>query len=256
MLQAHSFLWHYLWLAPHVLQLGLAWLLWRRGFVRIFPLFLAFLLFGAAKEFTLYTMDVRPSVSGETFWRTDCVSLIVEGVIRFALIGELSRRLLEPWTALAKLSGRLITGAGAALVLLATVAAAYAPIDNPQYAIISRAHILEQTFYIVQSGLILSLFLFSSYFRVTWDHRAFGIALGLGIVACEHLATWAVMANGLLPDRRYLLDFLNMATYHGCVLLWFYYLLAPQKVVTTSAVPSPENSLELWNRELERLLQR
>jgi hypothetical protein len=62
------------------------------------------------------------------------------------------------------------------------------------------------------------------------------------------------MANGGLPQSRYLLDFLNMATYHVCVLIWFYYFLVPQKIATTSAVALPENSLDIWNRELERLL--
>jgi len=46
-----------------------------------------------------------------------------------------------------------------------------------------------------------------------------------------------------------------MGTYHACVLMWFYYLLVPEKVVTKSAVPLPENNLAVWNRELERLLQ-
>ena len=90
---------------------------------------------------------------------------------------------------------------------------------------------------------------------LTWGQPTFGIALGRGISSSVHLATWAVMANGGLPHSRYLLDFLNMATYQVCVLLWFYFLLVPQKSATTSAVSLPENHLDIWNRELERLLQ-
>jgi hypothetical protein len=255
MLQAHSILWHYLWLGPHFLQLVLAVFLCRRGLHRLFPIFLAYAIFEAIEEFTLYALDVLPSVSGPTFWRAFCVGLVLEGLIKFALIGELALHLLRPWPAVAKLGNQLVSGSGAILVLLATLAAAYAPIDNPANAIISRAHILEQTLYIVLSGLVLALFLFAAYFRLSWNNFAFGIALGLGIVSCEHLSTWAVMANGGLSDKRYLLDFLNMATYHVCVLVWFYYLLAPQKVTTRSAVPLPEHDLEIWNRELERLLQ-
>jgi hypothetical protein len=135
------------------------------------------------------------------------------------------------------------------------LAAAYAPIEYSQNPVASRAHILEQTLYIIQCGLVLFLFLFASYFRLSWRQRSFGILLGFGIVSSEHLGTWAVMANGLLTDKRYLLDFLNMATYHLCVLIWFYYLFAPEKASTTSAVSLPEHNLEVWNRELERLLQ-
>jgi hypothetical protein len=254
MLQAHSFLWHDLWLAPHVLQVALAILIWRRRLHKLFPVFLAYTIFEAIEEFTLYGMDVLPSVRAETFWQAFWVGLIIEGLIRFALIGELFSHLLRRWPTLGKLGSQLIRGTGAVLVLLAALAAAYAPIDNPQYSFISRAHILQQTLYIVECGLVLFLFLFAAHFKLIWNHRAFGIALGLGILSCEHMGAWAVMASGALMDKRHLLDLMNMATYHLCVLIWFYYFIIPQRNVTTSVVPVPEHNLAVWNRELERLL--
>ena len=69
------------------------------------------------------------------------------------------------------------------------------------------------------------------------------------------VATWAIMANGGASNSaRNDLDFLNMATYHFCVLIWFYYLLVPGKVTAKSPVPLPENNLDVWNGELERLV--
>src|SRR5437879_8883313 len=115
MLRAHSFLWHYLWLAPHVLQLALAVLIWRRGLYKSFPVFLAYLIFEAVEEFTLYGMDVIPSVSATAWWSVFSAGLIVEGLIRFALIGELATHLLRPWPALATTGNRLMRGAGAVL---------------------------------------------------------------------------------------------------------------------------------------------
>jgi len=32
-------------------------------------------------------------------------------------------------------------------------------------------------------------------------------------------------------------------------------LLVPHKIIAKSAVPLPEHDLDIWNRELERLLQ-
>ncbi|HVI07114.1 MAG TPA: hypothetical protein VND65_02345 [Candidatus Binatia bacterium] len=254
MLQAHSFLWHYLWLAPHILQVGLAIFIWRRGLHRVFPVFFSYLIFEAAEEFTLYALDLSPSVSGETFWRVFFVGLVVEGLLKIAVIGELFAKLLKPWPAIAKIGGRLITGMGAALVLVATIAAALVSPDNT-HVLISGSHILQQTFYIVESGLLIFLFGFVAYFKLNWTQQTFGVALGIGLLCCEHLATWAVMASGAMLDQRHLLDLLNMATYHLCVLIWFYYLLLPQKAATKSAVLPAENNLEIWNRELERLLQ-
>ncbi len=254
MLQAHSLLWHYLWLAPHILQLALAVWMWRRGLHRLFPVFLTYTLFEAVEEFTLYGLDVLPWVRAETFWKAFWVGLIVEGLLKFALTGELFLHLLRPWPAVAKLGNRLITCAGAVLVLVAGLTAGFTVPANP-YWLISGAHALQQSMYVVESGLILFIFLFAAYFKLAWNKNTFGIALGLGILSCEHLATWATIASGILADKSYLLDFANMATYHVCVLIWFYYLVVPPKAAIKSAVPLPENNLDVWNRELERLLQ-
>ena len=255
MLQAHSLLWHYLWVAPNIFFLVLVTLLWRRKLHKQFPVFFAFAVLGSVEQLTLYAADVIPSVSGETFWRVFWAGLLLESVLKFALVGEIFAHVFGAYPAVAKIGKLTMRGVGVTLVFAATVAAAYAPIDNPNYTIISRAHILEQTIFMIECGLLLFIFLFAGYFRLAWSNWDFGIALGLSISACVHLATWAVMANGGLPERRHLLAFLNMASYHACVLIWFYYLLVPQKIAVKPAVPLPENNLELWNRELERLLQ-
>jgi len=255
MLQPHSLLWHYLWIGPQVLQAALVVFLWRSGLHRTYPVFLTYLAFGATEGFILYGMDVLPWVSAQMFWEAFCVGAVIEGIIKFCVVGELFFQLLRSRPTLAKVGSRLISGAGASLILLAVAVAAYTPIVHRQAVLMSRAHILLQSSYVIDCGLALFLFLFAAHFKLVWDHRAFGIAVGLGIVWCEHMAGWALSANGVLHDKSYLLDFLNMATFHVCVLIWFYFLLVPHKVTTTSAVSLPENNLDIWNRELERLLQ-
>jgi len=141
------------------------------------------------------------------------------------------------------------------MILVAAVTAGFAHGDSP-WRLISGFHLVEQTVFVIECGLIVFLFFFAAYFRLSWDRFSFGILLGLGISACQHLAAWAVIANASPSEHsRTLFDFLDMATYHLCVLIWFYYLLVPRKAATKSAVPLPENNLDLWNRELERLLQ-
>ncbi len=255
MLQAHSPLWHYLWIGPNILLLGVALVCWRTDLRKKFPVFVIYAFTVAIEQLVIYTADVSPFVSGKQFWRIFWAGLLVESLVKFALIGEIFSCVFSKYAALAGLGKKIIRGVGIALVLVATIAAAFAPIDNPHYAVISRAHILQQTMYMVECGLLIAIFLFASHFRLNWEHMIFGIALGLSVSACVHLADWAVTSSGALLEKRHLLDFLNMATYHLCVLIWFYYLLLPQKIATTSAAPLPENNLELWNRELERLLQ-
>ncbi len=257
MLLSHSLLWHYFWLGPHVLQAGVVVFFWRRRLYRLLPVFFAYLIFEAIEEFTLYAMDVLPSISLRAWWLAFCAGLIIEGALKIGTLIELFSVLLRSRPAVAVAGKRLMTLAAVVLIFVAVAAAAYAPMDRPQYVWTYRAHILLQSFYIIEGGLVLFLFVFVSRQKLVWNRTCFGIALGFGILFCEHMATWSIMATGALPYGRFpLLDFLNMATYHLCVLIWCYYLLVPQKKPATSAVALPENNLAMWNRELERLLQR
>jgi len=257
MLQAHSLLWHYLWVAPNFLLLLLALLLWRRKFHRQYPVFLIFAVVTATELSALYAADVIPSVSAAAFWRVAWAGLLVEALIKFALIGEIFGKVFGLYPSLARLGTLLIRGVGIVLVLLAVLAAAYTRRDST-YWILSGAHILEQTIYLIECGLILFLFVFAAYFKLGWSRSAFGITLGLGVSASVHLATWALMANGKFPAQyRIFLDFLNMAAYHVSVLIWFYYLLVPEKNISgPEDPPPPAHDLEIWNQELERLLHK
>jgi hypothetical protein len=268
MLQAHSLLWYYLWVAPSVLLLILAALMWRRRLHSLYPFFFAFAITSALEQLTLCIADKMPSVSAEAWWRIFWVGLLVEALLKFALVGEIFAHFFNRYTSVAKLGRFLIRGVGVSLVLAAAIAAAYAPKDSP-YGLIRGAHLLQQTVFFVECGLLVFVFLFMRYFRLRPDRPVFGIALGLGISACVHLGTWAVLANSSLPaSKRIYFDFLNMATYHACVLIWYYYLLVPAKVRRENEkkyppqdppVDPPSGSpttkdLDELNEEMERLL--
>lgn len=254
MLRAHSLLWHYLWIAPNVLLLALGLLMWKRGLAKQFPAFLAFAVLSAISELVVYTADIIPSVDPWTFWRVDWVSVLIVGLLKFALIAEVFGLVFGSYVSLASLGKTLIRAVGVVLVFTATALAAYAPRDG-RFGIISGAHLLEQAIQLIEMGFLAFICVFSYYFRLSWGRSLFGIILGLGISSCFHVAVLAFTNSGLPESRRIFLVFLSMAVYHFCVLIWFYHLLVPSKAATKPAVPLPEHNLEVWNRELERLLQ-
>jgi len=254
MLQAHSFLWNYLWVAPNLFLLLLSVFLWKRGFVRVFPGFLAFAILSSLGEIAAFLADIIPSVSPDNFWRVIWAGLLVESLLKFVVIGEIFSRVFRPYPSIARTGGTLVSGFGVLLVLLAAVIAGLAKGDSVVH-IVATAHLLEQTVFIIESGLIVFLFLFAAYFHLSWDRLSFGILLGLGISSCEHLATWAIIAN-ISPSEhvRTLIAFLNMAAYHVAVLVWIYYLAFPGKPPKDPTIRLPETDLAVWNREVERLL--
>ncbi len=220
---------------------------------REFPAFFCYAILEPVGVGTLYLIDISPSVSATTYWRSSFAFLVVEAFIKFIVIGEVLTHLLRRYPSLGRMAKVLISGVGIVLVFTATIIAAF---SNPStFWLISATRVLGRSVSVVQCGLILFLFLFAAHFHLTWERSVFGIIFGFGISAAVFLAHWALMTDWLFGQKSYLLDFLNMATYHVCVLIWCYYLLVPQKNATTSAVLLPEHNLDIWNRELERLLQ-
>jgi hypothetical protein len=262
MLQAHSLLWHYLWVAPNVLLFIFGVTMWRRGLQKKYPVFIAFAIIGSLVQLAVYAADIVPTVSAKAWWGIFWAGLLIEALLKFALVGEIFAHAFDSYRSIARLGKLLIRGVGVALVIAAALAAAVAPKDSP-YGIISGAHILQQTIYFVESGALIFIFLFAAYFRLKMDRLTFGIAFGLAISAVVHLGTWAVLANQELPAaKRAIFDFLNMGTYNVCVLIWFYFFLKSGKAPTLPSFYSPDlpssprldEDLDVWNRELERLI--
>jgi hypothetical protein len=206
MLQPHSFLWHYLWVGPGILLAVLAVLAWRRGYANRSPAFFIYLVFESIQALTLYAMDLTPRVSANAYWHAGIASLVVESLIKLAVLWELFSHLVKRRLELAGRGKVVICRIGAALVMLAAVVASQAHLGK--FLILSYFQILEQGIYLVEAGLLLFLFLFAGHFRLAWDRRDFGVALGLSISACVGLGVFAVYANGILFTRLYLLDFL------------------------------------------------
>src|SRR5713101_2774662 len=103
MLQAHSILWNYLWVAPNVYLFVLAVILWHRRFHQQLPIFIAFAVLASIGELAVYTADVTPSVLPEDFWRADWVSLVIGGLLKFALIAEIFGHAFDSYVSVAKL---------------------------------------------------------------------------------------------------------------------------------------------------------
>jgi len=247
----HSFLWHYLWLAPHLLQILIAVIMVRKGLVRAFPWFFAYTIFQIVEEGTLFILDHTPAISGTQYWQASWAGLLIAVALRFAVIREVFCSVFEDYPGFQQLSRIVFRGAAAALLFLAIAIAARAPSDGT-IPLLAGVPLLELAVSVVQAGLVLLLIAFSSYAGLAWRGFSYGIAVGFGIFASVQIAT-QTMRVWTGPVAGYAFDLINMATYHCCVVVWLVYLLAPQ-MAHRGVKELPENNLEEWNAELQRLL--
>src|SRR5579871_1768091 len=153
MLQAHSFLWNYLWVAPDALLLILGILLYRRGLVRQVPSFAIYAVLSSVGGLALYAADIIPSVSAVTFWRVDIVTLCLESVLKFVAIGEVFSRVFNPYPSISRLGKYSVSAMGALLVFCAAYVAAISERDSTQ-SLISGPHQIVLSVFIVECGLV------------------------------------------------------------------------------------------------------
>jgi hypothetical protein len=247
----HSFLWHYMWMAPHVLQLVIAVVMVRRGLAAKFPVFFAYTVFQIVEEGTLFTLDHMQSVSGYQYWCAHWVGSLISIGLRFGVIREIFVNIFRAYPGLEELTRVVFRWAVVILIFAAIAIAAQAP-EVGTVHLLSRVHILDLFVDVIQSGLWLLLLSLSFYFGLSWRSVAYGIAFGLGVFSTVDLATEAVRIwTGFVAG--YAFDFVSRATYHCCVIIWLAYLLAPETSRRTLK-ELPKNNLEQWNAELQRLL--
>ena len=247
----HSFLWHYLWIAPHALQIIVVIVMVRRGLLREFPVFFTYTVFQILEEGTLFILDHSAAVSGYQYWCAHSIGLAIDIALRFAIIFEVFTSVFRNYPGLRYLCRILFRGAIVVLLVAAITVAARAP-ESGMFPLLTRIHVVDLSVDVMQSGLLILLLGFSSYFGLSWRSLAYGIAAGLGIFSSVGLATEA-MRVWTGPVAGYAFDFVTMATYHCCVVIWLVYLLAPE-TARSSVKELPENTLEQWNAELQRLL--
>lgn len=248
----HSFLWHYLWLAPNALQLVIAVAMIRRKLVGEFPLFFSYTLFELLQGNTLFVLDHLPAVSGEQYWQAHWISLVISIALRLGVIYEIFTHVFRPYPALERLGRTAFRGTAAVLVLVAAGLAARAPWDDPT-SFLSGIYVVSRAVSLVQCGLLLFIYLFSSYFGLSWRNYVFGIAVGMGIFSIVDLGVMSIEILTWPAPASYILDFVGMAAYHCSVLVWLWYVLAREPVRYT-VKELPKSDLEKWNAALERFL--
>lgn len=246
-------LWYYLWIAPYVLQGVLVLVMVRRKFYRQFPVFFAYTVFEVCQFAVLFAMDHSAAVSAEEYVRAYGWALAVSTALRFGIILEIFAHLSRNYPALNRLGRPLLRWLTVSLLATALGLAVYTVGNDANHPWWFAMYVLDRTASFLQCGLLLSLFMFSGYLGLSWRNYVFGIALGLGIFASVELAASAIRSQ---PGFAYngFLDFFTMGIYHGCVLIWMFYLLVPERTPYRVAA-LPAHDLDSWNQELQRLLQ-
>jgi len=249
MAQWYKLVLYYLWIAPHVLLVGVPVLMYVRRLHKDFPIFFVYTLYETFEFLLLFVAYMIGRDTGNLYRYLFTATLVGSTALRFGVIQEIFNNVFRGYSrleTLAAVSMRWITG----LLLLAAISSVLYSAGAVPENLLGMIRLLGRSVAIIQAGLLLFLFLFSRMFGLSWRSFVFGIALGFAIFASTELAKWTLELTNLTRYARGLLDLLPTGSYHVSVVVWMGYLLAAEKPVGTPTHPVPE--LDQWSGELER----
>lgn len=237
-------------IAPRLLLGVVLFALVRHKLYRQFPLFFTYILSELVQAAVILPMLFMGSPSSQSYKVAYLVALVLSTALRFGVIHEIFAQMFRNYAAVERFGKPLFRWLTVGLLLGGLALAVYATGGDPTRPVFA---VLDRTASILQCGLLIGLFLFSGYLGLSWRSYLFGIALGMGVFASTDLAIFAIRSQtGDAYNNP--LNYLSMAVYHGCVLVWMVYLLSPERISQYKVKAIPENDLETWNQEIQRML--
>jgi hypothetical protein len=249
---------YYLWIAPHLLLLPVAVLMFRRGLHKEFPIFFSYLLFEFAEFCALFSMhliDYRLNLYAFPSWMNTTVDLIGRTgsiAFHFGILQELFESPVAHSPELRRNSARILRWVSGVLIVMALLFVGFLYYGAGGHRLVPAYATLE-SFNVAQCGLIVFLFLWYQYLGFKMSPFAFGIAIGIGVTACSEplIHAWA---DSLAFRRSGIPNDLGMGAFHLTVFIWLYYAYAQKRMpFNPGSVPPP--LLREWAASSERIVR-
>lgn len=244
MLKAYS---QVLWLAGLGIHSLLLVVLFAKRLWTKFPGFVAYASFVLVADWALYLVRTFPFLYFYGYWVSEGIGIL----LGLGVLYEVFRTLLQSYTGLHRVASVTFQVTIVLLIVLSCVVA-YAQPSAERNPLLSAILVGEEAARVVELGLLLFLFMFSTAFGLHWRQQIFGIALGLGLfVAVELIGITArtrfgIGAIGILNSAR-------ASAFVLSLLIWTGYLLLPERVPSEAELPK-RSQLEQWNKAIMELI--
>jgi hypothetical protein len=248
------FLLRYLWIAPHVLLLVvLLRLLWQRREKRL-PVFFAYTIFELVQFLASVLLYLQTPFPRATYrWLVMVCGGTVNSLLVLGVIYELANELVLSRIAAATALRRVLSASLVVLLLAAAIASGALSHGRFEMAL-NVYETLDFSTSLIEAGMLVVLLLFARTLAISWSNWLVGIALGFGVSASIDLGSAAWRATygraALIP-----VDVIQMIAYHLCVLIWLIYMFLPDRKPPATGSGLKKRELELWNREIEKMVR-
>lgn len=212
-------LYTYLWVAPHLLLVAVAVVMFRKSLHREFPIFFSAVIY----EFLTFAILFITRLNAPLWYtKVDFYTRAGSTAFHFGILQELFEAPLLHNAALRRTSARILRWVTGSLIVLALVFIGLEYYNSQGHRLFPPFATLE-AMGIAQCFVLVLVFLWHRFLGLRMSDFAFGIAAGVGLTAALELliAAWKDLVG---PSRAG--DYLQMGIYHCTVLIWLYYALA------------------------------
>ena len=147
---------------------------------------------------------------------------------------------------------RLLVAVALALLLLTILLLPFGSENTNVYMKITN--VAMRSARMIQLGVILVFFAFTSYLALSWRHYQFGILLGYGLYVCVSLSIAAYTAKESSPVSWNTM-LIESASYLLTLLTWLIYILRAEPRPPTNLPPSAGEHLEEFKAALTDLVE-
>ena len=241
-------LYFYLWIAPHVLLIAVALVMLRRGLHKKFPIFFSYLLFDFLQFCVLFTIYRRDAWA--SYATVDILGRSGDIALRFGILQEMFESPLAHSVPLRRAMARTVNWVTFSLVLLSSMFIGSIYYNGFGHGLL-QAYVTTEALNTAQCGLLVLVFLWHRFLGLRMSPFVFGIAVGMGLASSlePSIHAWkdSVGQNSSVPD------FVQMAIYHGAVLIWLYFAQVREKIAPDANAVSLSPARE-WAADLGRVI--
>jgi hypothetical protein len=236
-----------LFYVPTGMEVAIAYLLFHRRFYREVIWFSVYILFQIASSAVMYVLYEHgdPYLYFYSRWIAEGISV----TLAFMVILEIFRISVDGYESIRRIGIRLLIGAAVVSVILGL-----SLMHQGVAARVSMVNFeleIENCLRIIQIGLLLTLFAFTSYLALNWSHYVLGIAVGYGLYAAANLAIHVSVLY--VGKAYYYFSLLDAGAFSCTVIIWLAYLWRSKSGTPPDLPPSSRDDLRSWDEALSVL---
>jgi hypothetical protein len=245
---------YYLWIAPHILLGILLVCLLRRGLLRQLPIFFGYLVFELVQFIVLFAIFLHSPFPEAIYKWSLVIGAGISSILELGVIYELANELLISRSSLASILRPVLQVILALLLLGAAIGSgAFSGISVQRVTNIFE--MVDFSANLIEAGLVFALFVFARAAQVSWHSWVRGVALGFGVSASIDLVSAALRAEWG-KSAFIVADLTQMAGFHVCVVIWLVFMFLADRTQPFPDGTLKISDLELWDQELQRMVQR